>query len=78
MGEALNKRMVLTLSLWDIHTAYMLWLDSNFPSYECPSTLGVVRICPTFSGRPEDVENRYSNSYVFFSSIKVGEINSTY
>jgi len=29
MGEALNRGMVLTLSLWDDHTSYMLWLDST-------------------------------------------------
>jgi cellulose 1,4-beta-cellobiosidase len=29
MGAALAKGMVLVMSIWDDHTAQMLWLDSN-------------------------------------------------
>jgi cellulose 1,4-beta-cellobiosidase len=31
MGQALDRGMVLSLSLWDDYTASMLWLDSSYP-----------------------------------------------
>ncbi len=79
MSDALTKGMVLALSLWDDHTANMLWLDSNFPANESPSTPGVARgTCPINSGRPNDVERHHPDAYVIYSNIKYGEINSTF
>ena len=79
MGEAMGRGMVLVMSLWDDHTAYMLWLDSNYPEDGDPSQPGVNRgPCPTSSGRPEDVESQQGNAEVFFSDIRVGAIDSTY
>jgi cellulose 1,4-beta-cellobiosidase len=70
---------VLVLSIWDDHTANMLWLDSNYPLDKDPSQPGVARgTCPTSSGKPEDVESQYPNAQVIFSNIKFGAINSTY
>ncbi len=79
MGEALDQGMVLVMSLWDDHAAYMLWLDSDYPLDKSPSTPGVARgTCPTSSGRPADVESQHPNAYVTYSNIKYGELGSTY
>lgn len=79
MGEALNRGMVMVFSLWEDHTDYMLWLDSIYPPGADPSTPGVWRgSCPTDSGRPDDLEANYPDSFVTFSNIIVGHINSTF
>jgi len=43
MGEALKRGMVLVMSIWDDHDAYMLWLDGEYPLNEDPSKPGVKR-----------------------------------
>ena len=79
MGEALDRGMVLVMSLWDDHAANMLWLDSDYPPDKLPSTPGVARgTCPTTSGVPAQVERQYPNAYVAYSNIKYGELGSTY
>lgn len=78
-GEALNRGVVLVLSLWDDHDVHMLWLDSNYPTTESPTKPGIARgPCSTDSGKPEDVETNYPNSQVKFSNIKTGTIGSTF
>lgn len=45
--------MVLVMSLWDDHAAYMLWLDSDYPLDANPNDPGVKRgPCPRDSGKP--------------------------
>jgi len=80
MGKALDRGMVLTLSLWDDHFAYMLWLDSQYPVEVPADTPGVQRgPCPTDGGRPEDLENGpEASSSVKFFNLKSGPIGSTY
>ncbi|KAG6901271.1 hypothetical protein C0995_014360 [Termitomyces sp. Mi166 len=79
MGTALEKGMVLVLSIWDDHTANMLWLDSSYPVDANASTPGVARgSCPTDSGDPGDVENQYPDASVTFSNIRVGDLGSTF
>jgi cellulose 1,4-beta-cellobiosidase len=79
MGNAMKNGMVLALSLWDDHAAYMLWLDSTYPVDAAPGTPGAERgPCPTSSGRPEDVEAQQPNAAVKFGNIKYGDIGSTY
>lgn len=79
MSQALDKGMVLALSLWDDHAANMLWLDSNYPLNKSPDTPGVARgTCATTSGKPKDVEQQHPDAYVIYSNIKFGEIGSTY
>lgn len=79
MSSALSAGMVLSLSLWDDYASNMLWLDSTFPVTGNPATPGVGRgTCPTTSGVPADVEASSPNSYVVYSNIKVGALNSTY
>mmetsp|Transcript_73466 Transcript_73466/g.143686 ORF Transcript_73466/g.143686 Transcript_73466/m.143686 type:complete len:303 (-) Transcript_73466:352-1260(-) len=79
MGDALDRGLVLVMSLWDDHYAKMLWLDSNYPTDVDPATHpGVGRgSCATTSGEPTDVEANSPNSTVTFSNIKVGTIGTT-
>ena len=69
--------MVLVMSLWDDHAADMLWLDSTYPK-DKTGPGGPRGTCPTSSGVPADVENKYPDSHVIFSNIKIGEFGSTY
>merc|ERR1712039_75787 len=76
MDAAMEKGMVLVLSLWDDHKVNMLWLDSTYPVGS--SAPGAARgTCSTDSGKPEDVENNAPSSSVKFSNIRFGEIGST-
>ena len=77
MGEALDDGMVLVMSLWDDYDAKMLWLDSTYPT-DKSSWGGPRGTCGTDTGVPADVESQHPDSYVEFSSIRVGEIGSTY
>jgi cellulose 1,4-beta-cellobiosidase len=79
MTQAMNDGMVLVMSLWDDYYADMLWLDSDYPTTANPATPGVARgTCSTSSGVPATIESSESGSYVIYSNIKVGAINSTY
>ncbi len=79
MSSAMEDGMVLVMSLWDDYYANMLWLDSDYPLNKSPSTPGVARgTCATTSGVPATVEANSPDSYVIYSNIKVGAINSTF
>jgi len=74
--KALDAGVVLVMSLWDDHTAHMLWLDSTYPTDSVGP--GAVRgTCSTASGVPADVESKQSDAHVIFSDIKVGPLGST-
>ncbi|KAJ7603946.1 cellobiohydrolaseI [Mycena rosella] len=79
MGAALQKGMVLALSLWDDHEADMLWLDSNYPLNASATAPGVSRgPCSATSGDPNTVQSQQPNAFVVFSDIKTGPIGSTF
>ncbi|KAF8148441.1 cellobiohydrolase I-II [Crassisporium funariophilum] len=79
ISKSMNVGMVLVLSIWDDHTANMLWLDSNYPVASDPAKPGIARgTCPTSSGVPADVESSAADSQVIYSNIKFGDIGSTY
>lgn len=79
ISKAMNVGMVLVLSIWDDHTANMLWLDSSYPTDKDASAPGIARgTCATSSGVPADVEGSVPNSQVIYSNIKFGDIGSTY
>jgi cellulose 1,4-beta-cellobiosidase len=79
MSKALSAGMVLVMSLWDDYAVNMLWLDSDYPTNASTSTPGVARgTCSTSSGVPATVEAQNPNSYVIYSDIRVGPINSTF
>lgn len=78
IGTALED-MVLVMSLWDDHSASMLWLDSDYPVDGDASTAGIARgTCATTSGVPSDVESNNADASVIYSNIKFGDLNSTY
>jgi len=76
MDKALEKGVVLVMSLWDDHDVNMLWLDSIYPTDG--SQPGSERgTCALTSGVPKDVESKQANAKVIFSDIKVGALGST-
>ena len=79
MSKALEKGMVLVMSLWDDHYANMLWLDSTFPTDKDPNVPGIGRgECDITSGVPADVESQSGDATVIYSNIKAGPLNSTF
>lgn len=79
MGASLKKGMVLVMSIWDDHTANMLWLDAPYPPTKDASTPGVARgTCDPASGAPTDVEAKSGTASVTYSNIKWGPIGSTF
>ncbi|KAI0126067.1 1,4-beta-D-glucan cellobiohydrolase B [Xylariales sp. AK1849] len=77
MGAALAEPMVLVMSLWDDHSANMLWLDSTYP-VDSTADGSARGTCATTSGVPSDVESKQASSSVIYSNIKFGPINSTF
>ena len=78
MGQALDRGMVLVLSLWDDTSANMLWLDSDYPLSADRTKAGVQRgPCSRSSGNPNDVESQSPNSSVKYANIKTGRIGAT-
>jgi cellulose 1,4-beta-cellobiosidase len=79
MGDALDKGMVLVMSLWDDYAAHMLWLDSDYPTDKPASQPGVARgTCATTSGDPKDVEADHPDSSVAYCNLRVGDMDTTY
>lgn len=79
MGDSLSAGMVLSLSIWDDHTAGMYWLDSTYPTSDSATTPGAARgSCDTTSGDPSIVEAKTPHASVKFSNIKYGDIGSTF
>lgn len=79
MGDALDRGMVLVLSLWDDTDVNMLWLDSAYPTNLPPRTPGVLRgPCPGGeSSEPSSLRATVPDSSVEYSQFKVGAIGST-
>jgi len=79
IGAAIKKGMVLVMSIWDDHTADMLWLDAPYPPTKDASSPGVTRgTCSASSGAPSDVESTSPGASVTYSNIKWGPIGSTF
>jgi len=76
MDDAMEKGMVLVMSIWDDHDVNMLWLDSTYPVNG--TSPGDARgTCNSSSGVPATVERVVPDSKVTYSNIKIGEIGST-
>eukprot|EP01065_Artemidia_motanka_P047223 TRINITY_DN733_c0_g2_i3.p2 TRINITY_DN733_c0_g2~~TRINITY_DN733_c0_g2_i3.p2 ORF type:complete len:461 (+),score=175.73 TRINITY_DN733_c0_g2_i3:89-1471(+) len=79
MGAAMERGMVLVMSLWDDHAVNMLWLDSDYPTDQPATKPGVARgPCSTSSGKPSDVEKNHPDASVTYGNIRYGEIGSTF
>merc|ERR1712070_628378 len=76
MGEALDRGMVLVVSLWDDISIYMNWLDSY---NDCdPTEPGCMRgPCDPEVGKPETLRNAHPDSSYSFLNLKVGDIDTT-
>jgi cellulose 1,4-beta-cellobiosidase len=79
MGEALDRGLVLALSLWDDGATEMRWLDSCFPAEEEPgSRLGVTRgPCDGSTSNPKHLRTHEASATVKYTNIRYGEIGST-
>ncbi|CAK0852617.1 unnamed protein product [Prorocentrum cordatum] len=76
MGAALDRGMVLVLSLWDDPTSGMRWLDSASPGDLDETVPGVVRgPCPRQAGKA--VRTEAGDAFVKYSNIKYGHIGAT-
>lgn len=72
MGEALDRGMVLVMSLWDDTEANMLWLDADYPTSRSPTVPGVNRgPCNQDTGRPSFLRAKFPDARVKYSNIKV-------
>ena len=79
MSEAMDRGMVLAMSLRDDHATNMLWLDSDYPLSKPASDPGVARgSCATTSGEPSVLEQQYPDASITYFNIKYGELDSTY
>merc|ERR1712217_1000995 len=79
MGKALDRGMVLVLSLFDDYLAHMLWLDSaTGTGDDDESKPGVLRgPCKTISGVPSEVRAMHGSASVKYTNFMYGEIGST-
>merc|ERR1712029_866391 len=79
MGDALDRGMVATFSIWDDAGSRMLWLDAEKTAMDQnTSSPGVSRgPCPFESGDAQELRKTRKDSFVIFKDVKVGEIGST-
>jgi len=78
MGEALDRGMVLALSIWADSGTEMRWLDSQFPQGESLSRPGVLRgPCDGTTSHPTYLVAQHSDASVKYMNIRYGEIGST-
>lgn len=76
MAGALDRGMVLAMSIWDDHGGNMNWLDSTVP--EGSTAPGAERgPCAVDAGDADKLEKEHKDAYVIYSNIRVGEIGST-
>ena len=79
MGEALDRGMVLVMSLWDDAEANMLWLDADYPTSKSPTVPGVNRgPCNQNTGRPSFLRAKFPDARVKYSNIKVRDLCGWY
>merc|ERR1719189_2106977 len=76
MGEALDRGVVLAVSIWDDQLSHMQWLDSSLGDGSKP---GEVRgPCKRSAGAPEELRAKYGDASVKYSNFMFGELDSTY
>jgi len=76
VDQALEKGVVLVMSLWDDHFANMLWLDSIYPT-DSTDPSNYRGSCPKTSGDAKEVETKSAKASVTYSNIRTGTIGST-
>ena len=79
MGEALDRGVVLVMSLWADYAVHMLWLDAHFPTSAPQDAPGSNRgSCADDSGNPADLIQNNPDATVKYGDIKFGPIGSTF
>merc|ERR1711937_1036050 len=77
MGDALNRGMVLVISLWDDIAVNMNWLDSVMEGDD-PSAPGAKRgPCDPADGRPETLREAHPDAHYIVTDVKWGDIGTT-
>merc|ERR1711865_1186008 len=77
MGEALDRGMVLVISMWDDIAVNMNWLDSYMDKCD-PSAPGCTRgPCDPADGVPETLREKHPDSSYTVTNIRVGDFGST-
>uniref|UniRef100_A0A7S3JRJ8 cellulose 1,4-beta-cellobiosidase (non-reducing end) n=1 Tax=Aureoumbra lagunensis TaxID=44058 RepID=A0A7S3JRJ8_9STRA len=79
MGQAMDRGLVLVMSLWDDYEVAMIWLDAQDPpEKEYANISGAHRgPCSVDSGKPWVVEVEQADAYVTFGDVRVGDIGFT-
>merc|ERR1711991_590577 len=76
MGEALDRGMVLVISLWDDIAVKMNWLDSYMG--DDPSAPGALRgPCDPDDGTPETLREKYPKSNYVLTNVRWGDLGTT-
>jgi len=76
MGMALERGVVLAVSIWDDALSHMKWLDSSLGDGSKP---GEVRgPCKRSAGAPEELRAKYGDASVKYTNFMFGELDSTY
>ena len=77
MGEAFDRGMVLTMSLWDDDTKNMIWLDA-FDQDQHQKAGGLRGRCPLDADRSvEALRNKYGPVTITYSNIRFGPLGTT-
>ena len=77
MGAALDRGMVLVISLWDDIAVNMNWLDSEMDGCD-PSEPGCERgPCDPADGKPETLREAHPDSSYVMTNLKWGDIGTT-
>jgi len=76
MGEALDRGMVLVISMWDDIAVSMNWLDSYMG--DDPSAPGALRgPCDPAEGKPENLREAHPDAGYTVTNIKWGDFGTT-
>jgi cellulose 1,4-beta-cellobiosidase len=76
MGDALDRGVVLVLSLWDDGLTHMKWLDSYSGNKSQPGKLRGP--CKRSAGAPSEVRAMHGDASVKYTNFMYGELDSTY
>lgn len=76
MGKALDRGVVLAMSIWSADDGGMLWLDGNTGDTSLPGNLRGP--CTAEQEDAEYIQENFPDAAVIFSNIKWGEIDTTY
>jgi len=76
MGEALDRGMVLVISMWDDIAVSMNWLDSYMG--DDSSAPGALRgPCDPADGEPETLREKHPDSFYTVTNLKWGDLGTT-